>query len=517
MIFQVALLIFILYILYDRVFLMYYNYWYFKKQGFQPTGFPFPFIGDLLKFLKVLKHKDEYWDDPQFEYFQDVFKKDIPPFVIDFRYPRGILVISDPDFVFESYTTKNKYFDRFPRCLQLKQALKRKHLSSAFYKDKMQLQLNSIISTTFDIVQETIQQIEQGQDQLDLNEYIGKLVLRAVQICIFGVNEKLETLPYRENGIIQQLTLGVFMNRLSVDNIKRVASIFRMNFEFLDNYYVGKVEKEVESNNNTMRRFIIDMISQRKKKNENLRPEEIHHDFLNLLLQDEIFKDNDSLIADECITFMLASTQSITSALSNLIFYVTRDQQICTKVRNEISEIIGKNIKMSKITKEMWTQKLSLDEIQHQWSYLYMVIQENLRIEPPIRKSITQTVSQDIEIRGKKIPKGVPILFHFLIIQRDANEWPDPLKFIPERFDPASKYFLTAEGKKRKPASFTPYLGGRRICLGKTFAENIIKCVAPLIISRLDFELLKTEYRDRKPPNGTFAEPTYPMKISIYQ
>ena len=54
----------------------------------------------------------------------------------------------------------------------------------------------------------------------------------------------------------------------------------------------------------------------------------------------------------------------------------------------------------------------------------------------------------------------------------DPYEWKDPLKFIPERFDKLSDYYLKPNGEKRSPFSFTPFLGGSRICIGKTFAEN---------------------------------------------
>jgi hypothetical protein len=49
---------------------------------------------------------------------------------------------------------------------------------------------------------------------------------------------------------------------------------------------------------------------------------------------------------------------------------------------------------------------------------------------------------------------------------------------------------LTPKGKKRHPMSFTPFLGGRRICAGKIFTETISKHVIPSIFGkyRLMFE-----------------------------
>lgn len=71
----------------------------------------------------------------------------------------------------------------------------------------------------------------------------------------------------------------------------------------------------------------------------------------------------------------------------------------------------------------------------------------------------------------------------------DPNEWIQPEKFIPERFDPASAYYLTPAGNKRNPFSFSPFLGGMRICLGKTFIEEVSKVTLPNLMKHFDFNL----------------------------
>lgn len=67
--------------------------------------------------------------------------------------------------------------------------------------------------------------------------------------------------------------------------------------------------------------------------------------------------------------------------------------------------------------------------------------------------------------------------------------WIEPEKFIPERFDPSSEYFLAPNGKKRHPMAFVPFTGGKRICTGKTFAETVAKFVIPAILGKFRFTL----------------------------
>ncbi len=46
-------------------------------------------------------------------------------------------------------------------------------------------------------------------------------------------------------------------------------------------------------------------------------------DFLSLLLTDDLFKDKDDYMVDECLTFMLAATMTTTMLISNAIYYLT--------------------------------------------------------------------------------------------------------------------------------------------------------------------------------------------------
>ena len=77
----------------------------------------------------------------------------------------------------------------------------------------------------------------------------------------------------------------------------------------------------------------------------------------------------------------------------------------------------------------------------------------------------------------------------FDAIHHDKNEWPEPQRWIPDRFDTNSKWALNSQGKPRNPLSFTPFMGGKRVCLGKTFADVNMKLVVPLLLHAFDFQL----------------------------
>mmetsp|Transcript_9700 Transcript_9700/g.13254 ORF Transcript_9700/g.13254 Transcript_9700/m.13254 type:complete len:104 (-) Transcript_9700:78-389(-) len=87
--------------------------------------------------------------------------------------------------------------------------------------------------------------------------------------------------------------------------------------------------------------------------------------------------------------------------------------------------------------------------------------------------------------------------------------------FKPERFDPSSEWYLKPDGKKRSPFAFSPFLGGVRVCLGKTFAEVTLRMTLPLYYHCFDFEFVKEEHK-RVRPNvciGTNDSIVIPMKL----
>jgi len=97
--------------------------------------------------------------------------------------------------------------------------------------------------------------------------------------------------------------------------------------------------------------------------------------------------------------------------------------------------------------------------------------------------------------KGKKlrIKAGSQFSINFEAIHHDPSQWLEPEKFVPERFDAKAKdnkWALTPEGKSRNPMAFTPFMGGKRICLGKTFAEVNTRITLPLLYHHLEFEFM---------------------------
>jgi cytochrome P450 len=95
-------------------------------------------------------------------------------------------------------------------------------------------------------------------------------------------------------------------------------------------------------------------------------------------------------------------------------------------------------------------------------------------------------------------------------LHHNPDQWGiDHDVFRPERF---------AQKGRQHPMSFMPFLAGKRVCVGKTFAENSFKVVMPLILKAFPhFEFVNLEHYKLKPANNLSLDkrPEILIKFSI--
>jgi len=66
--------------------------------------------------------------------------------------------------------------------------------------------------------------------------------------------------------------------------------------------------------------------------------------------------------------------------------------------------------------------------------------------------------------------------------------------------------------------SFMPFLAGKRVCVGKTFAENSIKVVIPLIMKAFTkMEFVNPTFYKKRPVNNTSLtkRPEIYLRLSV--
>ncbi|XP_037093671.1 cytochrome P450 3A9-like [Pollicipes pollicipes] len=100
--------------------------------------------------------------------------------------------------------------------------------------------------------------------------------------------------------------------------------------------------------------------------------------------------------------------------------------------------------------------------------YLEMVIQESLRLYPPIPALYGRQASFATEVQGMRVPPGAFVAVIPICMHHDPDLWPDPERFDPERFSAENKPHIV-------PCSHMPFGAGPRHCIGMRFAMMEIK------------------------------------------
>lgn len=196
----------------------------------------------------------------------------------------------------------------------------------------------------------------------------------------------------------------------------------------------------------------------------------------------------------------MAGTLTQATATANMICYMIQNSQVEKKIRDCLSanfkSFSNKLATLEDLGHELTIENLDLMKDE----YLKYCLYESLRIDPPLPISLSFTLTEDMDLGGVTVKAGVMMLTNITKLHHLEDQWgPDHNEFRPERF---------AGGRgKHHPMSFIPFLAGKRVCAGKTFAENSMKVVLPLFIKAFSgFEFVDKELYIKKPVNNISQE-----------
>src|SRR5579864_5584679 len=174
-------------------------------------------------------------------------------------------------------------------------------------------------------------------------------------------------------------------------------------------------------------------------------------DLLSMLIQvqdEDGTRMSNQQLRDEVLTFLLAGHETTALALSWTWHLLAQHPEVEQKLHSELDRVLcGRAPAFSDLAA---------------LPYIDSVIKESMRLYPPAW-SLARTVVSDIEVRGFRIPAGSNIVMSQWIMHHDPRYFPEPEKFVPERW-------LEERSRKLPRFAYFPFGGGPRQCIGAAFA-----------------------------------------------
>ncbi|MGI9185880.1 MAG: cytochrome P450 [Solirubrobacteraceae bacterium] len=152
-------------------------------------------------------------------------------------------------------------------------------------------------------------------------------------------------------------------------------------------------------------------------------------------------------LRDELMTALVAGHETTASQLAWALERLAREPGVQARLRAEVDAGSG-------------------DE------YLTATINEILRLRPVLPNAEPRLTKREVEIGGVRYPPGVVLLASAYLVHHDPDLYPEPAAFRPERFlgNPPGTY------------TWLPFGGGRRRCLGASFALEEMKIALRTVI-----------------------------------
>jgi cytochrome P450 len=188
--------------------------------------------------------------------------------------------------------------------------------------------------------------------------------------------------------------------------------------------------------------LLFELIHERRGETEGERP-----DILAMLLaarHEDGSPMSDQELRDELMTLLVAGHETTASSLAWAFERLSREPRVLARLSEADDD------------------------------YVLATIQETLRRRPVLLNSAPRLTKQAVEIGGFPYPEGVCLVPNAYLVHHDPEIYPDPYAFRPERF------------LEESPGTYTwiPFGGGRRRCLGASFAILEMRIVLRDVIER---------------------------------
>jgi len=182
-------------------------------------------------------------------------------------------------------------------------------------------------------------------------------------------------------------------------------------------------------------------------------------------------------LRDEAMTLYLAGHETTALALTWSWYLLSQNPSVEAKLTQEWSRVLGGRAAQAG---DIWALP-----------YTNAVINEAMRLYPPAYV-VGREATCDLELGGYRVKKGYTVLMSPWVSQRDPKYFPEPERFLPERW-------LDGLATRLPKFAYYPFGGGQRVCIGVHFALMEAAIVLATVGQKYRFTIDPNAVIDIKP------------------
>nr|AJN91188.1 cytochrome P450 monooxygenase CYP4CG17 [Cnaphalocrocis medinalis] len=346
---------------------------------------------------------------------------------------------------------------------------RRKLLTPAFHFDIRRKFLLTINEQTEQLLK-TIQE-EVGKEKTNVLPIMTKSTLRVMCDTSMGISNQYNTSSLAEK----------YFKAMHIFGSTVVHRMTRVWFYADWFFHLSPTWRTQRATIKDLHRFTNEIIRERKvaQREKSIGVDEVTDDdngkkrgrlaLLDLLLEQEAAGMIDEQgVREEVDTFMFEGHDTTAMALSFMIMAIANEPEVQDKIYEEMKSIFGSS-----------DRSPTMDDLV-EMKYLECCIKESLRLYPSV-PFIARYLTEEVTLSGYRIPAHTICHIHVLDVHRRADLYPEPERFVPERFGAESAF-------RRHPYAYIPFSAGPRNCIGQKFAMMEMKSVLSGLVRRFRVE-----------------------------
>lgn len=198
----------------------------------------------------------------------------------------------------------------------------------------------------------------------------------------------------------------------------------------------------------------------------------------------------------------LAGQETTSNTINWLCLYLMLDQLVQERLHAELDQVMAE--KKAQDPSENSALRFHLAD-RPKLHFTNAVTNETQRLCNLLPINLTRSVNRDVEIGGRKLQKGAQIIPQISTVLYDEKIFPEPHKFLPDRF-------LDERGHFKRVEEFVPFSIGKRICPGEALSRMEL-----LLFTANFFHKFHVYPVDPLNPPKAKRRPTFAAKLDAYE